>query len=239
MKRSWAHLSQLSGDLYIPQDFERAAYRLVTEQVLYSSDRMSKNAYHLVETYFNDFAAALEPLGIRLERNAHYRYVVALPMHGEGTAVSLDQTLLLLVLRHHYDAAMRQGQIEDQGEVIVELAELQEAYQALTGRPMPELGPLRDALRTLRRWSVCRTIDCEPDDPQPFRILVRPAIVEIVGAQWLQRLDQHNRDDATDDDDPDDTPAVDSADDTVNRDVADTAETADTDLDMDTDDVSA
>ena len=195
MKRSWAHLSQLSGDLYIPQDFERAAYRLVTEQVLYSSDRMSKNAYHLVETYFNDFAAALEPLGIRLERNAHYRYVVALPTHGEGTAVSLEQTLLILVLRHRYDAAMRQGQIEDQGEVIVELPELQEAYQAMTGRPMPEVGPLRETLRMLRRWSVCKTIDCEPDDPQPFRIVVRPAIVEIVGAQWLQRLDQHNRDD--------------------------------------------
>ena len=195
MKRSWAHLSQLSGDLYIPQDFERAAYRLVTEQVLYSSDRMSRNHYHLVETYFNDFAAALEPLGIRLERNAHYRYVVALPTHGEGTAVSLEQTLLILVLRHRYDAAMRQGQIEDQGEVIVELPELQEAYQAMTGRPMAELGPLRETLRMLRRWAVCKTIDCEPDDPQPFRIVVRPAIVEIVGAQWLQRLDQHNRDD--------------------------------------------
>ena len=223
MKRSWAHLSQLSGDLYIPQDFERAAYRLVTEQVLYSSDRMSKNAYHLVETYFNDFAAALEPLGIRLERNAHYRYVVALPTHGEGTAVSLEQTLLILVLRHRYDAAMRQGQIEDQGEVIVELPELQEAYQAMTGRPMPELGPLRETLRMLRRWAVCKTIDCEPDDPQPFRIVVRPAIVEIVGAQWLQRLDQHNRDD--EDGSNEEGSGV------VNNDAADT--------DRDTDDVSA
>ncbi len=223
MKRSWTHLSQLSGDLYIPQDFERAAYRLVTEQVLYSSDRMSKNAYHLVETYFNDFAAALEPLGIRLERNAHYRYVVALPTHGEGTAVSLEQTLLILVLRHRYDAAMRQGQIEDQGEVIVELPELQEAYQAMTGRPMPELGPLRETLRMLRRWSVCKTIDCEPDDPQPFRILVRPAIVEIVGAQWLQRLDQHNRDD--EDGGNEEGSGV------INNDAADT--------DRDSDDVSA
>ncbi|MEQ1511597.1 MAG: DUF4194 domain-containing protein [Lysobacteraceae bacterium] len=223
MKRSWAHLSQLSGDLYIPQDFERAAYRLVTEQVLYSSDRMSKNSYHLVETYFNDFAAALEPLGIRLERNAHYRYVVALPTHGEGTAVSLEQTLLILVLRHRYDAAMRQGQIEDQGEVIVELPELQEAYQAMTGRPMPELGPLRETLRMLRRWSVCKTIDCEPDDPQPFRIVVRPAIVEIVGAQWLQRLDQHNRDD--EDGGNEEGSGV------INNDAADT--------DRDSDDVSA
>lgn len=214
MKRTWATLGQLSGGLHVPQDFERAAYRLVTEQVLYASDRGSKNAYHLVETWFADFAAAIEPLGIRLERNAHYRYIVALPAHGEGTAVSLEQTLLMLVLRQRYDAAMRQGLIEDQGEVIVELPELQEAYQTLAGRPMPEVGVLRETLRALRRWSVAKQIDCEPDDPQPFRIVVRPAIVEIVGAQWLQRLDQHNRggDEGVDDDAETDSEGADTDD---------------------------
>lgn len=194
MKRSWATLSQLSGGMYTTQDFERAAYRLVTEQVLYSSDRKSKNAYHLVETYLADFAAAMEPLGIRLERNPHYRYVAALPTHGEGTPVTLEETLLILVLRQQYDEAMRQGQVEDHGDVLVELPELQEAYQGLTGRELPEGGALGALLRSLKRWSVCKTTDSEPGDPQPFRILVRPAIVEIVGAQWLQRLDQHGRD---------------------------------------------
>lgn len=201
MKRSWATLSQLSGNTYVPADFERAAYRLVTEQALYASDRRTRMAYTLVETYLSDFAAALEPLGLRLERNAHYRYVVALPNHGEGTPVTLDETLLLLVLRQRYDAAMREGQVEEHGEVTLDLPDLQEAHRALTGRPMPEIGPLRALLRTLKRWSVCRIEEAEPDDPQPFRIVVRPAIVEIVGAQWLQRLDQHNRDDASPTDD--------------------------------------
>lgn len=196
MKRSWTTLSQLTNGVYAPQDFERAAYRLVTEQVLYSADRRSKNAYHLVESWFDDFASALEPLGIRLERNAHYRYVVALPSHGEGVAVTLDETLLVLVLRQRYDAAMRMGQVEEHGDAVVELPDLQEAYPALTGRQMPDVGLLRTLLRTLRRWSICRIEDCEADGAQPFRVLVRPAIVEIVGAQWLQRLDQHNRDDA-------------------------------------------
>lgn len=200
MKRSWETLSQLSGGVHVKADFEKAAYRLVTEQVLYSVDRHARSAYHLIETYLADFAAALEPLGIRLERNAHYRYVVALPTHGEGTPVTLEETLLVLVLRQRYDEAMRQGQIEDQGEVLVELPELQEAYQALIGRPMPEVGMLRLLVRALKRWSVCRLLEREGDDPQPFRIMVRPAIVEIVGAQWLQRLDQHNRDDNDEDD---------------------------------------
>ncbi|MCL7715237.1 DUF4194 domain-containing protein [Stenotrophomonas mori] len=208
MKRSWNTLSQMSNGTYAVQDFERAAYRLATEQVLYAADARSRVAYHLVEDHYADFVAALEPLGIRLERNAHYRYVVALPAHGEGTAVTLHETLALLVLRQRYDEAMRQGLIEDHGEVVVELPELQESWQALTGRAMPDVGALRELARTLKRWGVGRLVDSESDDPQPFHLRVRPAIVEIVGEQWLQRLDQHNRDEAGDADTEDDDAAA-------------------------------
>ncbi|MGB3394426.1 MAG: DUF4194 domain-containing protein [Stenotrophomonas sp.] len=194
MKRSWNTLSQMSNGTYTVQDFERAAYRLATEQVLYAADARSRVAYHLVEDHLADFSAALEPLGIRVERNAHYRYVVALPAHGEGAPVTLDETLALLVMRQRYDEAMRQGLIEDHGEVVIELPELQESWQALTGRAMPDVGTLRTLARTLKRWGVCRLVESESDDPQPFHLRVRPAIVEIVGEQWLQRLDQHNRD---------------------------------------------
>jgi hypothetical protein len=207
MKRSWNTLSQQSNGLYAVQDFERAAYRLVTEQVLYAADRTARVAYHLVEDHFDDFVGALAPLGIRLARNPHYRYLVALPAHGEGVAVTLDETLLLLVLRQRYDEAMRQGQIEEHGEVVVELPELQEAYQALAGRPMPDVGTLRTLARTLRRWGLARLVDSDRDDPQPFHLVVRPAIVEVVGELWLQRLDQHNRDDdGAQDDDVQDAP---------------------------------
>ena len=199
MKRSWNVLSQLSNGIHAVADFERAAYRLVTEQVLYASDRGTRTAYHLVEDHFDDYVAALAPLGIRLERNAHYRYVVALPAHAEGVPVTLEETLLLLVLRQRYDAAARQGNIEELGEVVVELPELQEAYQALIARPMPEVGTLRALARTVKRWGVARLVDSEPDDPQPFHLRVRPAIVDIVGETWLQRLDQHNRDDEAED----------------------------------------
>ena len=199
MKRSWSVLSQLSNGTYAVADFERAAYRLVTEQVLYASERGTRTAYHLVEDHFDDYVAALAPLGIRLERNAHYRYVVALPAHAEGVPVTLEETLLLLVLRQRYDEAARHGNIEELGEVVVELPDLQEAYQALIARPMPEVGSLRALARTARRWGVARLVDSEPDDPQPFHLRVRPAIVDIVGETWLQRLDQHNRDDETED----------------------------------------
>jgi hypothetical protein len=207
MKRSWTTLSQLTNGTYDVQDFERAAWRLVSEQVLYAADQRSRVAYHLVEEFLDDFASALAPLGIRLERNAGHRYIVALPRHGEGTPVRLDETLFLLILRQRYDEAMRQGRIEEHGEVVVELPDLQEAWPALTGRPMPDIGALRSLAGTLRRWGCCRLVEAEADELQPFHLMVRPAIVDIVGEQWLQRLDQHRLDD---DDEGDDGHAVDN-----------------------------
>ena len=68
----------------------------------------------------------------------------------------------------------------------------------------PDVGTLRELARTLKRWGTCRLVESEPDDPQPFHLQVRPAIVEIVGEQWLQRLDQHNRDDEAEAADGDD-----------------------------------
>jgi len=198
MKRSWSTLSQASNGLYTVQDFERAAYRLVTEQVLSVSDRATRNAYQLVEAHYDDYVAALGLLGVRLARNPHFRYIVALSSHAEGSVISLEETLLLLVLRQRYDEAIRQGQVEEQGEVLVELPDLQEAYPALTQRPMPDVGQLRMLSRSLRRWGVARLIDAELGSLQPFHIEVRPAIVEIVGEQWLQRLDQFNVDDDDD-----------------------------------------
>jgi hypothetical protein len=65
---------------------------------------------------------------------------------------------------------------------------------------MPDVGTLRTLARALKRWGVCRLVESESDDPQPFHLRARPAIVEVVGEPWLQRLDQHNRDDAADDD---------------------------------------
>lgn len=200
MKRSWTTLSQLTNGTYAEQDFERAAWRLVTEQVLYATDQRSRVAYHLVEEFLDDFAAALAPLGIRLERNAGHRYIIALPRHAEGTPVRLDETLFLLVLRQRYDEAIRRGRIEEHGEVVVELPDLQEAWPALTGRPMPDIGSLRMLAGTLKRWGCCRLVESDADDLQPFHLMVRPAIVDIVGEQWLQRLDQHNLDEDDDGD---------------------------------------
>jgi Domain of unknown function (DUF4194) len=191
MKRSWTTLSELSNGVYEPADFEHAAYRLITEQVIYNADRNSRVAYTLIETWLADFSEALKPFGVQVERNAYHRYIVATPTHGSGAIVSLAETLLALVLRRQYDLGMRRGDVLDHGEVMVDLAELQESYQGLTGRTLPDATALRGLVANLKRWGIARIEEAEPGDTQPFMVIVRPAIVEVLGERWLQRLDQH------------------------------------------------
>ncbi len=203
MKSPWSRLAQ-DSHLHEEEDFERAAYRLMSEQVLYGHERGSRHLYQLVEDHLDSFAAVFAPFGVQLQRNPHHRYIIARPLHGEGQPLTLDETLLLLILRHQYDTALRQGQVEDYGEVSLHLPELQEAYQTLLARPMPEIGPLRQLLRQLRRWQVLRLAEDESHDGQPFHIVIRPAICELLGEQWLQRLALHQGDEPGEDEDGED-----------------------------------
>ncbi len=198
MKSPWTRLAQQGDGTYAVEDFERAAYKLMTDQVLYGHERGSRHLYHLVEAHLGEFTAVFEPFGVRLQRNPHHRYIIAQPLHGDGQKLRLDETLLLLVLRHRYDNAMREGQVEEHGDVAVELPELQEAYQALVQRPMPETTALRQLAQVLKRWSLVQVDEEEADAHQPFRIIIRPAICEVLGEQWLQRLRQHQADDGSD-----------------------------------------
>jgi hypothetical protein len=102
---------------------------LVTEQVLYHSDKHSRIAYYLVERYTKEFENALEPLGIILDVNSLFRYVFAKPKHEKSGTASVSLTLIALVLRNLYDESARIGQQNDNGEVLCELIELDEKYK--------------------------------------------------------------------------------------------------------------
>ena len=72
-------------------------------------------------------------------------------------------------------------------------------------KPLQIVGSaLKKAGGTLKRWGCCRLVESDADDLQPFHLMVRPAIVDIVSEQWLQRLDQHNLDEDEDEDEDDD-----------------------------------
>lgn len=179
---------------YTIEDCERAAYRLITSQVLSVSDAQTKKDYFLVSENLREFLAALEPFGISLRHNIQFKYLVAQPRHVlNQNKASKPATLLVLVLADIYHRVRFNGQEGDFGEAYVDLPELQEAYQGLTGEDFPKSGELKVLLADLDRWGVARQWKKDMDESQPFRIMVHPAIADIVTKEWLTQLDAFNK----------------------------------------------
>lgn len=197
MSQYWESLASREDSMHTPEEFEAAAYRLVTEQVLYYADKHSRTAYWLAERYEREFNQALSPLGIVLKVNRQARYAYAMPAHAKSGTATVQQTILALVLRKIFDESARLGQMNDDGEVICDLVDLEEKYRLETHRELPKKGELDALLGMLKRWGIARTsneLDGVEGDlgpgGQPYVVVIRPAIVEVLGEVALQRLAQ-------------------------------------------------
>jgi hypothetical protein len=190
MSSHWESLAERTNKLYTPEDFTAAAYRLMAEQVLYDADRRSRTAYALADRFEREFAHVLEPFGVRLRVNRQLRYACAIPAQDKATPATVDQTLLALVLRQVYDECARLGDVTDDGEVVCDLVALGEKYRQATKKPLPTAGKLEDTLNILKRWGIAKTSrdDADADTDQPYMVVIRPAIAEILGEHAMLRL---------------------------------------------------
>lgn len=170
----------------------------MTEQVLYYADKHSRVAYWLAERYEREFNQVLSPLGIMLKVNRQLRYACAIPEHAKSGTATVQQTILALLLRKIYDESVRIGQFNDDGEVFCDLVDLEEKYRLETHRELPKKSELDALLGMLKRWGIART-SYEQDGggdgnggsgDQPYVVVIRPAIVEVLGEVALQRLAQ-------------------------------------------------
>jgi hypothetical protein len=219
MSGYWESVADRTQGIYLEEQFETAAYRLVSEQVLYAADSRSRIAYSLVEQFEREFKPALAPLGIKLVVNRQLRYACALPTHAKASVATTDQTLLALVLRLIYDESARIGQLNDEGEVTCDLVELDEKYLRATGRLMPAGGRLEEGMRTMRRWGIVRVSRedlsaASTGVEQPYVVLIRPAIADVLGESALLRLalftnsnDENNATSANDEDEQEEVPS--------------------------------
>ena len=191
MSKQWEELAQRSDGRYVEEDFEMAAYRLVAEQVLYYADLHSRKAFWIIKDYKREFEKVLDPLGIDIEINSLLNYICARPRHAKVGSATTNQTLLALVLRSIYDQAMQVGEMaNDESEVACELVELEQKYQLATGRDLPGKMELNSLFRQLKRWGLVRIAsDSDMEDSEAESvILIRPAIVEVLGDTALQKL---------------------------------------------------
>lgn len=200
----WDHAVEASNKTAEAAEFESAAYRLVAEQIIYESDRNSRVAYSLIREFEREFRRALEPLGLALRVNSNLRYACAIPQHAKSATASVEQTLLALVLRRIYDEEARAGRCDENGEVAYDLVDLGAYYkQATSGRDMPMAGALRSLMKAMHRWGIARMTNLD-EDPlpnrtnQPFVVVIRPGIADVLGEAALQRLALFAQQDAAD-----------------------------------------
>lgn len=198
----WSNATEASGNVVTEDDFEAAASRLVTEQILYAADRGSKVAYGLIRDFEREFKRALEPLGYSVRVNSQLRYACAIPKHVKNSPVTVDQTLLALVLRKIFDEETRNGHHDENGEVTCDLVTLEVKYrQATGGRELPVGGKLNALMQWMRRWGIARVLDETGDRPgwesdQPYVVVIRPGVAEVLGEAALTRMALFARPDA-------------------------------------------
>jgi hypothetical protein len=190
----WTDAAQATKNVVTEDDFEAAANRLVTEQILYAADRGSKVAYGLIRDFEREFKRALDPLGYVVRVNSQLRYACAIPKHARTSPVTVDQTLLALVLRKIFDEETRSGHHDENGEVACDLITLEVKYKQTTGgRELATGGKLVALMQWMRRWGLARVSDEDGnqfahDADQPYVVIIRPGISEVLGEAALARI---------------------------------------------------
>ncbi|MYM28334.1 DUF4194 domain-containing protein [Duganella sp. CY15W] len=190
----WENAAESTKNVVTEDEFEAAANRLVTEQVLYAADRGSKLAYGLIRDFEREFKRALDPLGYVVRVNSQLRYACAIPKHARTSPVTVDQTLLALVLRRIFDEETRSGHHDENGEVACDLVTLEVKYKQTTGgRELATGGKLVALMQWMRRWGIARVSDEETsqfghDADQPYVVIIRPGIADVLGEAALARI---------------------------------------------------
>ena len=188
MPKNWSNAAFSSDGLYVENDFKQALYQIVCSQVLYAKEQNQAVAYALITGYRSEFREAADLLGLRLEFNEPYRYCYVVPCAGKPNLMDTTETLLLLVMRRMYHDKALTGDLEA-GEAHVSIDELISAYRASTKRDLPKsAGDIKELILRARRYGVARLGPAPEGDPQPFIVMILPAIADILSDSALGRL---------------------------------------------------
>lgn len=191
MSVNWERL-EAQQEEYTKADFQRAAHRLITEQVLYQSNPKQRLAYDLVSRFEREFTEALDLFGCRLDHNSRERYVASVPLHSEVSHIPLMHTLLALVLRKLYDHHMNRGSLHA-GIAGVGLPELETAFNESTGRelPMRPQSELMGLLDAMRRWGIARAVREDNLGEPTWYVEILPGIQSLITERSLAILKAH------------------------------------------------
>jgi len=164
------------------------------EQILY--DR-----YQRIEGLVQDYVSLM---GIRIQHDKRFQFVRCYPPGAQvpgmedddqpfngGLRVRLSQNevALVLVLRSQYDKALREGQVDEQGCVLVSLESLSIALKNLLSRNLPEnLTERKNLFRRLRQLRLIQLANEDALGAAEFWFKIRPMIMSYVSDDVLSTL---------------------------------------------------
>lgn len=103
--------------------------------------------------------------------------------------LSQQEVSLVLVLRAEYDKALRDGQVDELGQVMLSLEALSLSHRNLLGRPLPEQASEREALlRRMRQLRLIRSPGEGTLEDGEGWLIIRPGIISLVTDAALSQL---------------------------------------------------
>ena len=170
--------------------------------------------YLRLEEIVSDY---LELLGVRIQHDKRFQFIRLYPpgaqipgvqdeqgaIQSPGLRMRLNQNevALILVLRAQYDKALREGQVDEQGCVMVSLESLSIAIKNLLKRTLPEnMTERKQLFRRLKQLRLIQIANEDRLDDGDMWLRIRPMIMSYVSEQVLADLvENENTNTATDD----------------------------------------
>jgi hypothetical protein len=158
--------------------------------------------YLRLEEIISDY---LELIGVRVQHDKRFQFIRLYPpgaqipgvqdepnaIQSPGLRMRLNQNevALILVLRAQYDKALREGQLDEQGCVMVSLESLSIAIKNLLKRTLPEnMTERKQLFRRLKQLRLIQIANEDRLDDGDMWMRIRPMIMSYVSEQVLADL---------------------------------------------------
>lgn len=147
----------------------------------------------------------LQLIGVRVQHDKRFQFIRLYPpgaqipgvqdeqnmIQSSGLRMRLNQNevALILVLRAQYDKALREGQVDEQGCVMVSLEALSIAIKNLLNRTLPEnMTERKQLFRRLKQLRLIQMANEDHLDNDDMWMRIRPMIMSYVSEQVLAEL---------------------------------------------------
>ena len=147
----------------------------------------------------------LELIGVRVQHDKRFQFIRLYPpgaqipgvqdepnaIQSPGLRMRLNQNevALILVLRAQYDKALREGQVDEQGCVMVSLESLSIAIKNLLKRTLPDnMTERKQLFRRLKQLRLIQIANEDRLDDGDMWLRIRPMIMSYVSEQVLADL---------------------------------------------------